>query len=150
MSELLLLGTSYKTAPLVLRERIALTDTGAERLLAEVLAFPDVQEAVVVSTCNRTELYLVVGDPVEAETAVVSQLARRAGLRPTELLEGVYTHRNCDAARHLYRVASGLESMVVGEAEVQGQVKRAYELSLEAGTTGAMTNKLFRAALETG
>jgi glutamyl-tRNA reductase len=150
MSELLLLGTSYKTAPLALRERIALTERGMETLLAEVTAVPDVQEAVVLSTCNRTELYLVVGDPVEAESAVVGQLARRAGLRPTQLLEGVYSERNCDAARHLYRVASGLESMVVGEAEVQGQVKRAYELAQERGTTGTLTNKLFQAALATG
>ncbi|MGI8624363.1 MAG: glutamyl-tRNA reductase [Solirubrobacteraceae bacterium] len=150
MSELLLLGTSHKTAPLALRERLALTSTGTERLLAEVLAVPDVHEAVVVSTCNRTELYLVAGDPVEAESAVVAQLARRAGLRPTELLEGVYAERNCDAARQLFRVAGGLESMVVGEAEVQGQVKRAYELALSARATGPLTNKLFRAALETG
>jgi glutamyl-tRNA reductase len=150
MSELLLLGTSYKTAPLALRERIALTERGMETLLAEVTSVPDVQEAVVLSTCNRTELYLVVGDPVEAESAVVAQLARRAGLRPTQLLEGVYSERNCDAARHLYRVASGLESMVVGEAEVQGQVKRAYELAQERGTTGTLTNKLFQAALATG
>ena len=87
---------------------------------------------------------------MEAETAVVGMLARRAELRPTELLEGVYSLRNCDAARHLYRVVAGLESMVVGEAEVQGQVKRAYELALQARTTGPLTNKLFRAALETG
>ena len=105
----------------------------------------------MVSTCNRTELYLVVGDPVEAETAVVAQLARRAGLRPTQLLEGVYSERNCDAARHLYRVVGGLESMVVGEAEVQGQVKRAYELALHArAPPGTLTNKLFRAALADG
>ena len=62
----------------------------------------------------------------------------------------MYSLRNCDAARHLYRVTSGLESMIVGEAEVQGQVKRAYELALGARTTGPMTNKLFRAALATG
>jgi glutamyl-tRNA reductase len=77
-------------------------------------------------------------------------LARRAGLRPTELLEGVYSLRNCDAARHLYRVAGGLDSMVVGETEVQGQVKRAYELALTTRTTGPLTNRLFRAALATG
>src|SRR3954471_7889020 len=150
MSELLAIGTSYKTAAVAVRERVALTDTGAEKLLAELVADPDIHEAVVLSTCNRTELYLVVGDPVEAESAVVGMLARRAGLRPTELLEGVQSRRNCDAARHLYRVASGLESIVVGEAEVQGQVKRAYELALGMRTTGPLTNKLFRAALETG
>ena len=150
MAELLLLGTSYKTAPLALRERIALTERGMETLLAEVSAVPDVQEAVVLSTCNRTELYLVVGDPVEAESAVVAALARRAGLRPTQLLEGVYSERNCDAARHLYRVASGLESMVVGEYEVQGQVKRAYDLAQARETTGTLTNRLFQAALATG
>jgi glutamyl-tRNA reductase len=150
VSELLLLGTSYHSAPLELRERIALTDTGARRLLDELHEEPSVLEAVVLSTCNRTELYLVATDPVEAETVVVAKLARRAGLRPTELLEGVYGQRNCDAARHLYRVVSGLDSMVVGEAEVQGQVKRAYDLALAARTTGPLTNKLFRAALETG
>ena len=105
----------------------------------------------MLSTCNRTELYLVVGDPVEAESVVLGALARRAGMRPTELVEGIYSLRNCDAARHLYRVACGLESMVVGEAEVQGQVKRAYEAGAgRAQPTGPLTNKLFRAALATG
>ena len=150
MSELLLLGTDYKTSTLELRERLALTDTGAERFLEELRHEPALQEAVVVSTCNRTELYLVAADPVEAETVVVGKLARRAGLRPTALLEGMYSGRNCDAARHLYRVVCGLESMVVGEAEVQGQIRRAYELALGARTTGPLTNKLFRAAVETG
>jgi glutamyl-tRNA reductase len=150
VSELLALGASHKTAPLALRERIALTDGAVEPLLHELCAHEAIGEAVVLSTCNRTELYLLVADPVEGESAVLGLLARRAGLRPTELLGGVYALRNCDAARHLYRVASGLESMIVGEAEVQGQVKRAYEAALAARTTGPMTNKLFRAALATG
>jgi len=150
VSELLALGASHKTAPLALRERIALTESGAEPLLRELTSHPAIGEAVALSTCNRTELYLLVRDPVEAESAVLALLARRADLRPTELLDGIYALRNCDAARHLYRVASGLESMIVGEAEVQGQVKRAYEAALAARTTGPMTNKLFRAALATG
>jgi len=150
MTELLGIGASHKTAPLALRERIALLDGGAQALVAELTAHESVSEAVAISTCNRTELYVVVSDPVEAESFVLSLLARRASIRPTELVEGMYSLRNCDAARHLYRVTCGLESMIVGEAEVQGQVKRAYELALSARTTGPMTNKLFRAALVTG
>jgi glutamyl-tRNA reductase len=150
VSELLALGASHKTAPVAVRERLAFTDGALGGFLAELTAQPDILEAVVLSTCNRTELYLVVGDPVEAESAVLAMLARRAGTRPTELIDAIYSLRNCDAARHLYRVASGLDSMIIGEAEVQGQVKRAYERALEARTTGPMTNKLFRAALATG
>jgi glutamyl-tRNA reductase len=150
VSELLLLGTSHKTAPLAVRERVALPEGRVEQFLLELAEHPEIREAVVLSTCNRTELYVVVSDPVEAETTVLGMLARQAGLRPTELIDGIYSDRNCDAARHLYRVTSGLESMIVGEAEVQGQVKRAYEAALAARTTGPLTNKLFRAALATG
>ncbi len=108
------------------------------------------REAVVISTCNRTEVYLVVSDAVQAESDLLGKLAKRAGIRPTELVDVVYSPRNCDAARHLFRVTSGLESMIVGESEVQGQVRRAYEAALAAGTTGPFTNRLFRAALQTG
>src|SRR3954454_7764336 len=150
MSELLLLGISHKTAPVALRERLALTQAEGERFLREIVTLPEVREAAVISTCNRTELYLVVGDSVVAESAVLGLMANRAGIRPTELAEVMYSPRNCDAARQLFRVASGLESMIVGESEVQGQVRRAYEAALEAGTTGPMTNRLFGAALQAG
>jgi glutamyl-tRNA reductase len=150
MSELLAVGASHKTASLALRERLAFTDGAAEALLAELVDHPAIGEGVVISTCNRTELYVVVRDPVEGESLVLSALAKRAGIRPTELVGAIYSLRNCDAARHLYRVTCGLESMVIGESEVQGQVKRAYELALSARTTGPMTNQLFRAALATG
>jgi glutamyl-tRNA reductase len=87
---------------------------------------------------------------VQAEAELLGKLARQASIRPTELANIIYSPRNCDAARQLYRVTSGLDSMIVGEAEVQGQVKRAYEAALAAGTTGPLTNRLFRAALQTG
>ena len=150
MSEVLLLGISHKTAPVALRERVALPEQRALEFLRAAVADAEVHEAVALSTCNRTEIYLVVGDPVEAETAVLGQLARQAGIRPTELAEAIYSVRNCDAARHLYRVTAGLESMIVGEAEVQGQVRRAYESALDAGTTGPLSNRMFGAALATG
>ncbi|HEV3227872.1 MAG TPA: glutamyl-tRNA reductase [Solirubrobacteraceae bacterium] len=148
--ELLTLGISHKTAPVALRERLALSEREAERFVQEAVNTPEIREAVALSTCNRTEIYLVVGDPVEAESDVLGMLAQRAGIRPTELAEVIYSPRNCDAARQLYRVTSGLESMVVGEAEIQGQVKRAYDNALAAQTTGPLTNKLFAAALLTG
>ncbi|MEA2210240.1 MAG: glutamyl-tRNA reductase [Solirubrobacteraceae bacterium] len=150
MSELLTIGVSFKTAPVEVRERMALPETRAAEFTRELRGATDVYEAVAVSTCNRMELYLVVGDPMEAESTVLAMLARQAGIRPTVLAQSIYSHRNCDAARHLFRVVAGLESMIVGEAEIQGQVKRAYESALALDTTGPLTNRLFRAALATG
>jgi len=150
MSELLALGISHKTAPVALRERLAFTESEASEFAKQLTASAEVREAVVISTCNRTEVYLVVGDPVQAEGDVLGLMARRAGIRPTELAEAIYSPRNCDAARQLYRVTAGLESMIVGEAEIQGQVRRAHEAAMRAGCTGGLSNRLFAAALTTG
>src|SRR5437870_8040126 len=150
MSELLALGISHKTAPVALRERLAFSEPEAGQFAGQATATPEVREAVVISTCNRTEVYLVVGDPVRAEAEVLGLLAQRAGIRPTELAEAFYSPRNCDAARQLYRVTAGLDSMIVGEAEIQGQVRRAHEAAARAGATGPFSNRLFAAALTTG
>ncbi|HWV88203.1 MAG TPA: glutamyl-tRNA reductase [Capillimicrobium sp.] len=150
MSEVLCIGVSHKTAPIALRERLALGDARARELLREAVAIPSVSEAAVVSTCNRTELYAVSPNPAAAEAALTSALAGRAGI-DVDALAGVrYTPRNCDAARHLYRVAAGLDSMIVGEAEVQGQVRHAHDLARETGTAGPMLHRMFQAALQTG
>jgi len=150
VSELLAIGVSHKTAPVEVRERLALPEARVADFLRDLRGAAEVHEAVAISTCNRTELYLVVGDPVEAESSVLAMLARQAGIRPTGLATAIYSHRNCDAARHLYRVVAGLESMIVGENEIQGQVKRAYETALERETAGPLTNRMFKAALATG
>jgi glutamyl-tRNA reductase len=150
MTELLALGVSHNTAPVALRERLALTDRASTRFLQELVSHDEISEAVAISTCNRTEIYLVTSDPVRAEGELLGKLAHGAGIRPTELVAVVYSPRNCDAARQLYRVTAGLDSMIIGEAEVQGQVKRAYEAALAAGTTGPLTNRLFGAALQAG
>jgi glutamyl-tRNA reductase len=154
MSELLALGVSHKTAPVALRERLAFSEREASEFARQATDTAEVREAVVISTCNRTEVYLVVGGAggslVKAEADVLGLLARRAEIRPTELAEAIYSPRNCDAARQLYRVTAGLESMILGEAEIQGQVRRAHETALAAGATGPMSNRLFAAALTTG
>ena len=149
-SELLALGVSHKTAPVALRERLAFTEAHATDFARQAIGSEHVHEAVLICTCNRTEIYLVVGDPVKAEAEVFCLLCERAGIRPTELTDAIYSPSNCDAARQLYRVASGLESMVIGEAEIQGQIRRAHELASQAGTAGPLTNRLFAAALTTG
>ncbi|HEX5307963.1 MAG TPA: glutamyl-tRNA reductase [Solirubrobacteraceae bacterium] len=149
--ELLALGISHKTAPVALRERLAFSEAQALDFARELTEGSQIDEAIVISTCNRTEVYLVLSeDPVGAETEVLGRLAQRAGIRPTELAQQIYSPRNCDAARQLYRVTAGLESMILGEAEIQGQVKRAYEAALQAGVTGPLLNRLFAAALTTG
>jgi glutamyl-tRNA reductase len=150
MSELLALGVSHKTAPLDLRERLSLTEGRAVGALHELTAVPGIHEAAAISTCNRTELYLVVSDPVEAESEALGVLTRQGEMRPTELLGHLYSLRSGEAARHLFRVTAGLDSMIVGEAEIQGQVKRAYELALVEGATGPILNRLFRGALAAG
>lgn len=150
MSELLALGVSHKTAPLDLRERLSLTEGRAAGALRELTAAAPVREAAAISTCNRTELYLVVSDPVEAESTALGVLTRQAEIRPTELLGHLYSLRASEAARHLFRVTAGLDSMILGEAEIQGQVKRAYELALVEGATGPILNRLFSGALAAG
>jgi glutamyl-tRNA reductase len=148
--ELLALGASHKTASLELRERIALPTGRAARVLAELTEHEAIHEAVALFTCNRTELYLITGDAVEAENAALAILSRQAGLRPTELLGSLYSLRGADAVEHLFAVTGGLDSMIVGEAEIQGQVKRAYEMALVEGVSGPVSNRLFRDALAAG
>ncbi len=150
MSELLALGVSHKTAPLDLRERLSLTEGSAAGALRELTAAEGIHEAAALSTCNRTELYLIVSEPVEAESTALGVLTRQAELRPTELLGHLYSLRSGEAAAHLFRVTAGLDSMIVGEAEIQGQVKRAYELALVESATGPILNRLFRGALAAG
>jgi glutamyl-tRNA reductase len=150
VSELLAIGVSHKTAPVEVRERVALPEARAGEFLRDLRGTGDVHEAVAISTCNRTELYVVVGNPVEAESRALAMLASQAGIRLSELASSIYSLRNCDAARHLYRVTAGLDSMIVGEAEIQGQIKRSYEAAIGGETVGPLTNHLFKAALATG
>lgn len=150
MSELLALGVSHKTAPLELRERLALTEGRAVGVLAELTEREEILEAAAISTCNRTEVYLYAADPVGAESLALGRLAREAETLPTELVGHLYSLRGLEAAKHLLEVTAGLDSMIIGETEVQGQVKRAYELALVEGATGPVLNRLFRCALAAG
>jgi glutamyl-tRNA reductase len=147
---LLAVGVSHRTAPLALRERVELNERGAAALLSALTERPEIEEAASLSTCNRTELYLAAHDAGATERAVTAELARTGGMLPEELAAAIRTLRGTEAARHLFRVAAGLDSMVLGEAEVQGQVRRSYELALSLGTSGPIVNRLFQDALRAG
>ncbi|MBK5111054.1 MAG: glutamyl-tRNA reductase [Thermoleophilia bacterium] len=150
MPELIALGLSHKTAPLELREQLALTEGRAAGVMTELTGHPSISEATVFSTCNRTEVYLYAPEPVEAESVALSVLSRQAEIRPTELTPRLYSLRDREAARHLFRVTAGLDSMIVGEAEIQGQVKRAHELALVEGASGPVLSRLFHGAVAAG
>ena len=149
MAELLALGVSHKTAPLELRERIASPRAGRSGSSASWSSAPEVHEAAAISTCNRTELYLDRPRRRRGRVGALGVLAREAEIRPTELVGHLYSLRAAAAAEHLLQVTAGLDSMIIGEAEIQGQVKRAYELALVEGT-GPILNRLFRGALAAG
>jgi len=128
-------GVSYRTAPVEFRERIAFPEeTLQQALKAATMGIPSVSEAAIISTCNRTELYLAM-DPNE-ERGVVRWLAEAREIAPQELDAVAYRHWDQNAARHLIRVASGLDSQVLGEPQIMGQVKTAYDLARSVGTIG--------------
>ncbi|HEY3462034.1 MAG TPA: glutamyl-tRNA reductase [Gaiellaceae bacterium] len=140
MNRLVLVGTSHHHAPVELRERVAL-DREDARALATRLAEGG-REAVCLSTCNRTELYLAAADADEAERDAAAALA---ALGP-EVAPALYRLQDRAAAHHLFRVAAGLDSLVPGEGEILGQVRLAHEL----GTTGPLLDRVFRQALHAG
>jgi glutamyl-tRNA reductase len=141
LSRLLLVGVSYKNGALPERERLAAL---AHARVYEELKRQEVREAVVLSTCNRFEIYLV---DERAEEWAAGILEKLGG---ADLKESLYSRRDAAAVEHLFGVASGLDSLVVGESEILGQVKAAYETAKASGMTGKRTNVLFQRALYTG
>ena len=141
-------GVNYRTAPVEFRERIAFPEESlAEALLEVTTGVPSVSEAAIISTCNRTELYLAL-DPAH-EREVSNWLAHVRHVSIAELDNVAYSHWDVDAARHLIRVASGLDSQVLGEPQIMGQVKSAYDLARQAGTLGPELSLLSQIILST-
>ncbi len=147
---LFLLGVSHRTAPVDLRERIDFQARGIDQALRAIAALGSTAEAVVVSTCNRAEIYAAVEDPARARADLVSFVRRFSGVGEAELAPHVYDVVDLDAARHLFRVASGLDSLVVGEPQILGQVKDAHTTAGATQTVGPLLNKLFHASFAAG
>jgi len=147
---LLLLGVSHHTAPVELRERVAFTPAVLPRALAGLKARLGGGEAVILSTCNRAEIYTLAADGEAARHDVASFLSEFHELPLDRLEPHLYVRPDTEAVRHLFRVAAGLDSLIVGEPQILGQVKDAFAEATSAGTTGATLNKLFPHAFAVG
>jgi glutamyl-tRNA reductase len=141
--DLLLVGVSHRTAPVAVRERLAVEPDAVAAALAELTALAPVREAAMLATCNRVELYVAVDDADRAAAGLAEVLARRAGVAVGDLAEHLYQHRESAAVRHLFRVASSLDSLVVGEPQILGQTKQAYDAAVQHGTAGAVLRTCF-------
>lgn len=143
---IVVIGLSHHTSPVEVRERFAIDAQRVPDLLGRLRSGGHVEEAVLLSTCNRVELYAVTaGDAQEACTGL-KQFFHDAQQCPTPFHEHFYHHVEPDSLRHLFRVACGMESMVLGETEILGQLKQAYQIALREHATGGRLNKAFQRA----
>ena len=136
------LGISHATAPVAIRERLNFGPEHIPEALKAVTALPGVAEAAILSTCNRTEIYAQVENA--ADTALADWLARTRDPEDPGVRQRFYSHSAAAAVRHLFRVACGLDSMILGEPQILGQIKDAYELAQQHGAAGNMLHRLFQ------
>ena len=142
-------GLSHRTAPVELRECVDFARGGVEAALAALAARGVGRELVVLSTCNRAEIYAV-GDTDATADGIGRFFSEYHSIAHAQMAEHLYVHRGADAARHLFRVAAGLDSLVVGEPQILGQVKTAYGVASDRQCTAALTNRLFHSAFTVG
>ena len=149
--EIVLIGLNHRTASVGLRERLAFTPEQAREAAEQLRSRGILEESLVLSTCNRSELYGVPReDATDSAGAIELFIASFHQLSLIELNGSLYRHRDSQAVRHLFRVSAGLDSMLLGEAEILGQVRDAYQVALDRGETGPVLNRMFQAALEVG
>src|SRR5437868_6337670 len=147
---LLLVGISHRTAPVELRERVDFQARGVAEALRALTERGSTREAVVVSTCNRAELYVACDEAEATRQDLIRFVSDFNAVSPAEIAPHVYEVTDLDVARHLFRVAAGLDSLVVGEPQILGQVKDAHTVATEAHTAGPVLNRLFHSSFATG
>jgi glutamyl-tRNA reductase len=150
---IIVLGINHRTTPVELREKLAFSEGKLPAAVDEMRGLESFAEGVILSTCNRVELYAAHGraDSGSAGAALRDYLTSHFQLTPEQVEQLItYQHADREAARHLFRVVSGLDSMVLGETEIFGQVKQAYKTAFEHGATGKGLNKLFQKAFNVG
>ena len=152
--EIVLIGLNHRTAPVELRERVSFTEEEARLASEQLRARGVLSETLVLSTCNRSELYGVPAESAlsanESAGAMELFLATFHKIEPAVLNGSLYRRHDREAVRHLFRVAAGLDSMMLGEAEILGQIRDAYRIAVDHGGTGPVLNRMFQSAVEVG
>jgi glutamyl-tRNA reductase len=141
------IGLNHKTADVDVREKLAFNGEKLEQGLLRIRQLPGVDEAIILSTCNRVEIYSTVKNPDKAFDAIASFLSDFHGLDDAALRRSLYLHRDREAVKHAFRVGASLDSMVVGEPQILGQLKDAFEFALEKKTTGILLNRLMKKSI---
>ncbi|NUR31189.1 MAG: glutamyl-tRNA reductase, partial [Catenulispora sp.] len=147
---LIVVGTSYRTAGVDLLERLSIAPAYRADVLRDLVAGPHVSEVVALSTCNRVEFYAAVPAFHAGLHQIAGALAEVAGVDTAHLADSLYVHHGEAAVAHTFAVAAGLDSMVVGEQQILGQLRDAYALASETETAGALLHELFQQALRVG
>ncbi|TCS41393.1 glutamyl-tRNA reductase [Reinekea marinisedimentorum] len=141
---LVAIGINHNTAPVAIREKVSFSPEAMSESLLAIQSLPGINEVVILSTCNRSELYCDVELPAEAVETLTQWLANRHSVDDKQLASCLYVQKDSDAVSHVSRVASGLDSMVLGEPQILGQLKSAYAVAREYETVGPMLNYLFQ------
>ena len=145
---LITLGLNHKTTPVDMRERLAFTPENLSEATQSLASLDCVTEAAILSTCNRTELYCTLkqGNAEQNDQQLVEWFSQFHGFKPDDIREHLYLHSHTDTIRHALKVASGLDSMVLGEPQILGQMKQAYTQAVNQNTVGMLLGKLFQHA----
>ena len=141
---ILVVGLNHKTADVDIRERLTFNGQKLEEGLRRIKTLPDVKEAVILSTCNRVEIYTVVSSAAAAHESIKNFISEFHGIDRSALETTLYAYEGINAVRHIFRVAASLDSMIVGEPQILGQIKDAFEFSLRKKATGILLNKLMK------
>lgn len=147
---ILVVGLNHKTAPVEVREKITYTENALPQALAQLKMKQRIEGCTILSTCNRTEIYAAVTDVELGLQGIKDFIAETSGLSLNEVRDYLYVHTLYDAVRHLFRVASGLDSMVLGETQVLGQVRQAFQIACDNEATNAVLNMFFQQAVTVG
>ncbi|MBP1760350.1 MAG: glutamyl-tRNA reductase, partial [Firmicutes bacterium] len=145
-----IVGLNHRTAPVEIREKVSFHPSEISSALHELKAYPALQGVVLLNTCNRLEIYAATTEVEAGINSIKNFLALHANLEEQDLFQHLYVHTLYDSVRHLFRVVAGLDSMIMGETQILGQVSQAYEKACEAGVTNKVINVFFQTALTVG